>query len=195
MKRIRDAASGLHKLQLATMVLSGHATGHAARQERSRFRCVSVPRLCISFIAAQAEGNSSERLTNPHIRLYRFRGCDKEALNYANQTPYQVAVIAGNLELAEIIQAHRPEEVGEYFRFGSGTGRARGALFASFSLAHAKPVARRRRMHRWSWSCPRHERTASVGVCRRPIRRTVGAASGAGAHVCQYRRALATTVR
>ncbi|KAK6618055.1 hypothetical protein RUM44_002497 [Polyplax serrata] len=47
-------------------------------------------------------------------RLLLFRGCDKEALNYANQTPYQVAVIAGNLELADIIQSHRPEEVGEY---------------------------------------------------------------------------------
>lgn len=41
------------------------------------------------------------------------RGCDKEALNFANQTPYQVAVIAGNLELADVIQAHRPDDVGK----------------------------------------------------------------------------------
>lgn len=34
-------------------------------------------------------------------------------MNFANQTPYQVAVIAGNLELAEVIQNHRPEEVGK----------------------------------------------------------------------------------
>ncbi|XP_049957648.1 SH3 and multiple ankyrin repeat domains protein 3 [Schistocerca serialis cubense] len=44
-------------------------------------------------------------------RLLLFRGCDRDALNYANQTPYQVAVIAGNLELAEVIQNHRPENV------------------------------------------------------------------------------------
>ncbi|KAK7793822.1 hypothetical protein R5R35_014324 [Gryllus longicercus] len=44
-------------------------------------------------------------------RLLLFRGCDKDALNYANQTPYQVAVIAGNLELADVIQQHRPENV------------------------------------------------------------------------------------
>ncbi|CAL8078487.1 unnamed protein product [Orchesella dallaii] len=44
-------------------------------------------------------------------RLLLFRGADKEALNFANQTPYQVAVIAGNLELAEIIQNHRPQDV------------------------------------------------------------------------------------
>lgn len=41
------------------------------------------------------------------------RGCDKEALNFAGQTPYQVAVIAGNLELAEVIQKHKPEDVGK----------------------------------------------------------------------------------
>lgn len=46
-------------------------------------------------------------------RLLLFRGADRDALNYANQTPYQVAVIAGNLELADIIQSHRPEHVGE----------------------------------------------------------------------------------
>lgn len=46
-------------------------------------------------------------------RLLLFRGADKEALNFANQTPYQVAVIAGNLELAEIIQNHRPQDVGK----------------------------------------------------------------------------------
>ncbi|XP_014240790.1 SH3 and multiple ankyrin repeat domains protein 3 isoform X2 [Cimex lectularius] len=44
-------------------------------------------------------------------RLLLFRGCQREALNYANQTPYQVAVIAGNLELADVIQNHRPENV------------------------------------------------------------------------------------
>lgn len=35
------------------------------------------------------------------------------ALNYANQTPYQVAVIAGNHKLAEMIQSHKPGNVGE----------------------------------------------------------------------------------
>uniref|UniRef100_A0A0A9XJ26 SH3 and multiple ankyrin repeat domains protein 3 n=2 Tax=Lygus hesperus TaxID=30085 RepID=A0A0A9XJ26_LYGHE len=44
-------------------------------------------------------------------RLLLFRGCQRDALNYANQTAYQVAVIAGNLELAEVIQNHRPENV------------------------------------------------------------------------------------
>ena len=44
-----------------------------------------------------------------------FRGADKEALNYAGQTAYQVAVIAGNLELSEIIKNHRSEDIGKDF--------------------------------------------------------------------------------
>jgi len=33
-------------------------------------------------------------------------------MNFANQTAYQVAVIAGNLDLAEVINQHRPDDVG-----------------------------------------------------------------------------------
>ena len=48
------------------------------------------------------------------IRTLLFRGADKEALNYAGQTAYQVAVIAGNLELAEVIKNHRSEDIGKF---------------------------------------------------------------------------------
>lgn len=44
-------------------------------------------------------------------RTLLFRGADREALNYTNQTPGQVAVIAGNMELADLIQKYREEEV------------------------------------------------------------------------------------
>ena len=44
-------------------------------------------------------------------RLLLFRGADREALNFANQTPYQVAVIAGNLELAALIHRFRTDDV------------------------------------------------------------------------------------
>lgn len=50
------------------------------------------------------------------IRTLLFRGAQKDSLNYANQTPYQVAVIAGNMELAEVIKTYQPEDVGEYKR-------------------------------------------------------------------------------
>ncbi|KAK3912334.1 SH3 and multiple ankyrin repeat domains protein 3 [Frankliniella fusca] len=47
-------------------------------------------------------------------RMLLFRGCQRDALNYANQTPYQVAVIAGNLELAEVIQKFQSDQVVPY---------------------------------------------------------------------------------
>ncbi len=50
-------------------------------------------------------------------RTLLFRGADRGAHNFAGQTPYQVAVIAGNLELAEVIRAHRDEDVGEETSF------------------------------------------------------------------------------
>ena len=46
-------------------------------------------------------------------RTLLFRGADKEALNYAGQTAYQVAVIAGNLELGEVIKKHKVDDVGK----------------------------------------------------------------------------------
>ena len=46
-------------------------------------------------------------------RTLLFRGADKEALNYAGQTAYQVAVIAGNLDLGEVIKNHKQEDVGK----------------------------------------------------------------------------------
>ncbi|XP_057332502.1 SH3 and multiple ankyrin repeat domains protein 2-like isoform X3 [Microplitis mediator] len=45
------------------------------------------------------------------IRTLLFRGAQKDSLNYANQTPYQVAVIAGNMELAEVIKTYQAEDV------------------------------------------------------------------------------------
>ncbi|XP_057667503.1 SH3 and multiple ankyrin repeat domains protein 2 isoform X3 [Diorhabda carinulata] len=44
-------------------------------------------------------------------RLLLFRGADRQALNFANQTPCQVAVIAGNMDLADIIQNYKQEDV------------------------------------------------------------------------------------
>lgn len=47
-------------------------------------------------------------------RQLLFRGSDRHMTNYANQTPGQVAVIAGNLELAESIENYRHEDVGKW---------------------------------------------------------------------------------
>ncbi|XP_076965068.1 SH3 and multiple ankyrin repeat domains protein 2 isoform X3 [Callospermophilus lateralis] len=44
-------------------------------------------------------------------RVLLFRGGNKELKNYNSQTPFQVAIIAGNFELAEYIKNHRETDV------------------------------------------------------------------------------------
>ncbi|CAG9807365.1 unnamed protein product [Chironomus riparius] len=44
-------------------------------------------------------------------RMLLFRGANREALNFANQTPYQVAVIASNFELAELIRNYKNDDI------------------------------------------------------------------------------------
>ncbi|XP_054741153.1 uncharacterized protein LOC129246389 isoform X6 [Anastrepha obliqua] len=73
------------------------------------------------FYGADMDGRNASGNTPLHVcavnnqeacaRMLLFRGTQRAALNYANQTPYQVAVIAGNMELAEIIQTYRPDDV------------------------------------------------------------------------------------
>lgn len=47
-------------------------------------------------------------------RVLLFRGGDKELKNYNSQTPFQVAIIAGNFELAEYIKNHKETDIGEW---------------------------------------------------------------------------------
>ncbi|NXP81000.1 SHAN2 protein, partial [Ramphastos sulfuratus] len=44
-------------------------------------------------------------------RVLLFRGANKEMKNYNSQTPFQVAIIAGNFELAEYIKNHREADI------------------------------------------------------------------------------------
>ncbi|XP_043938018.1 SH3 and multiple ankyrin repeat domains protein 1-like [Protopterus annectens] len=44
-------------------------------------------------------------------RVLLFRGANKEIKNFNSQTPFQVAIIAGNFELAEFIKNHRETDI------------------------------------------------------------------------------------
>ncbi|XP_066043521.1 SH3 and multiple ankyrin repeat domains protein 2 isoform X1 [Chamaea fasciata] len=44
-------------------------------------------------------------------RVLLFRGASKEIKNYNSQSPFQVAIIAGNFELAEYIKNHREADI------------------------------------------------------------------------------------
>ncbi|KAK6319846.1 hypothetical protein J4Q44_G00089530 [Coregonus suidteri] len=46
-------------------------------------------------------------------RVLVVRGANKEVKNYRSQTPFQVAIIAGNFELAELIKNHKETDIGK----------------------------------------------------------------------------------
>lgn len=48
------------------------------------------------------------------VRILLLRGCDTSIVNNSHQNAHQVAVIAGNLSLAELINSHRAEHVVPY---------------------------------------------------------------------------------
>ncbi|XP_053835733.1 SH3 and multiple ankyrin repeat domains protein 2 isoform X4 [Vidua macroura] len=52
-------------------------------------------------------------------RVLLFRGANKEIKNYNSQSPFQVAIIAGNFELAEYIKNHREADIGSSFPYPS----------------------------------------------------------------------------
>ncbi|KAJ8373883.1 hypothetical protein SKAU_G00044630 [Synaphobranchus kaupii] len=58
-------------------------------------------------------------------RVLLFRGANKEIKNYNSQTAFQVAIIAGNFDLAEIIKIHKPSDVVPFRETPSYTNRRR----------------------------------------------------------------------
>ncbi|XP_074022371.1 SH3 and multiple ankyrin repeat domains protein 3 [Numenius arquata] len=58
-------------------------------------------------------------------RVLLFRGASKDIRNYNSQTAFQVAIIAGNFELAEIIKTHKESDVVPFRETPSYTKRRR----------------------------------------------------------------------
>ncbi|XP_052007791.1 SH3 and multiple ankyrin repeat domains protein 3-like [Xyrauchen texanus] len=58
-------------------------------------------------------------------RVLLFRGANKEIKNYNSQTAFQVAIIAGNFDLAEIIKTHKASDVVPFRETPSYTNRRR----------------------------------------------------------------------
>nr|XP_041569664.1 SH3 and multiple ankyrin repeat domains protein 3-like [Taeniopygia guttata] len=73
-------------------------------------------------------------------RVLLFRGASKEIRNYNSQTAFQVAIIAGNFELAEIIKTHKESDVVPFRETPSYTKRRR--LLGSGGLASPRVLQR-----------------------------------------------------
>ncbi|KAF0022350.1 hypothetical protein F2P81_025386 [Scophthalmus maximus] len=66
--------------------------------------------------AQNASGNSALHICALYnqdncARVLLVRGADKDVKNYNSQSPFQVAIIAGNFELAELIKNHRETDI------------------------------------------------------------------------------------
>uniref|UniRef100_A0A8B9KUB9 SH3 and multiple ankyrin repeat domains 2a n=1 Tax=Astyanax mexicanus TaxID=7994 RepID=A0A8B9KUB9_ASTMX len=59
-------------------------------------------------------------------RVLLIRGADKEVNNYNSQSPFQVAIIAGNFELAELIKNHRESDIVPFREAPAYSQRRRG---------------------------------------------------------------------
>uniref|UniRef100_A0A3P9PNT1 SH3 and multiple ankyrin repeat domains 2 n=1 Tax=Poecilia reticulata TaxID=8081 RepID=A0A3P9PNT1_POERE len=59
-------------------------------------------------------------------RVLLVRGADKEVKNYNSQTPFQVAIIAGNFELAELIKNHKDSDIVPFREAPAYSKRRRG---------------------------------------------------------------------
>ncbi|KAM8889585.1 SH3 and multiple ankyrin repeat domains protein 2-like isoform 4-T4 [Synchiropus picturatus] len=59
-------------------------------------------------------------------RVLLVRGADKEVKNYNSQTPFQVAIIAGNFELAELIKNHKQTDIVPFRETPAYSKRRRG---------------------------------------------------------------------
>nr|XP_021154829.1 SH3 and multiple ankyrin repeat domains protein 2 isoform X2 [Columba livia] len=85
-------------------------------------------------------------------RVLLFRGANKEIKNYNSQSPFQVAIIAGNFELAEYIKNHREADIGSCFPYPS---RSPWNLFLSVPFREAPTYSNRRRRPPSTLAAPR----------------------------------------
>nr|XP_047914685.1 SH3 and multiple ankyrin repeat domains protein 2 isoform X10 [Anser cygnoides] len=85
-------------------------------------------------------------------RVLLFRGANKEIKNYNSQSPFQVAIIAGNFELAEYIKNHREADIGSCFPYPSRSPRS---LLLSVPFREAPTYSNRRRRPPSTLAAPR----------------------------------------
>ncbi|XP_035381373.1 SH3 and multiple ankyrin repeat domains protein 2 isoform X1 [Electrophorus electricus] len=66
-------------------------------------------------------------------RVLLVRGSDKEVKNYNSQSPFQVAIIAGNFELAELVRNHKESDVVPFREAPAYSKRRRGPPASSLA--------------------------------------------------------------
>ncbi|XP_034470975.1 LOW QUALITY PROTEIN: SH3 and multiple ankyrin repeat domains protein 2-like [Hippoglossus hippoglossus] len=86
--------------------------------------------------AQNASGNTALHISALYnqdncARVLLVRGADKEVKNYNSQSPFQVAIIAGNFELAELIKNHKETDIVPFREAPAYSKRRRGPASGS----------------------------------------------------------------
>ncbi|XP_034004288.1 LOW QUALITY PROTEIN: SH3 and multiple ankyrin repeat domains protein 2-like [Trematomus bernacchii] len=81
--------------------------------------------------AQNASGNSALHICALYnqdncARVLLVRGADKDVKNYNSQSPFQVAIIAGNFELGELVKNHKETDIVPFREAPSYSKRRRG---------------------------------------------------------------------
>ncbi|MEQ2172533.1 hypothetical protein GOODEAATRI_022064, partial [Goodea atripinnis] len=123
--RTRDGITALHRAVLCrnSAALTACRYGNVQHLEHLLFYGANMS-------SQNASGNTALHLCALYnqdscARVLLFRGANKDIKNYNNQTAFQVAIIAGNFDLAEIIKIHKTSDVVPFRETPSYTKRRR----------------------------------------------------------------------
>eukprot|EP00066_Takifugu_rubripes_P022227 XP_011611493.1 PREDICTED: SH3 and multiple ankyrin repeat domains protein 3-like [Takifugu rubripes] len=137
--RTRDGITALHRAVLcrnsaSLTVRSSHTHTHTIEYYACRHGNVQHLEHLLFYGADMSSQNASGNTALHLCALYNqdscarvllFRGANKDIKNYNNQTAFQVAIIAGNFDLAEIIKIHKLSDVVPFRETPSYTKRRR----------------------------------------------------------------------
>ncbi|XP_049977376.1 SH3 and multiple ankyrin repeat domains protein 1 isoform X8 [Alexandromys fortis] len=135
--RARDGMTALHKAACARhcLALTACQRGHSQHLEHLLFYGAEPG-------AQNASGNTALHICALYnketcARILLYRGANKDVKNNNGQTPFQVAVIAGNFELGELIRNHREQDVVPFQESPKYAARRRGPPGAGLTVPPA----------------------------------------------------------
>ncbi|XP_037056072.1 SH3 and multiple ankyrin repeat domains protein 1 isoform X4 [Peromyscus leucopus] len=109
---------------IRTLCLGGAHIDFRARDGMTALHKAACARHCLA-------------LTETCARILLYRGANKDVKNNNGQTPFQVAVIAGNFELGELIRNHREQDVVPFQESPKYAARRRGTPGAGLTVPPA----------------------------------------------------------
>ncbi|GAB1292010.1 SH3 and multiple ankyrin repeat domains protein 1 [Apodemus speciosus] len=115
---------------IRTLCLGGAHIDFRARDGMTALHKAACARHCLALTAVTHAQETC-------ARILLYRGANKDVKNNNGQTPFQVAVIAGNFELGELIRNHREQDVVPFQESPKYAARRRGPPGAGLTVPPA----------------------------------------------------------